>query len=211
MSERRAPRTKKRIACSVTVEQRRHSGIVLDLSATGLFVQTSAKAEPGTRITLELSDPSRPEPLVLQASVARQRVVPARLKTVAHGGMGVRIEQAPEEFFTFVAKLQPDETPPAPPKKEKPAAEPEKPAPEPRVRRSNLARKALISRLRQSRGAAVVAGPDQSFRLRVSQVGGSRSRFVEMTAPSEAEARRRVRHELGEGWKILSCECRGEA
>jgi Tfp pilus assembly protein PilZ len=204
MVDRRAPRRKKRIACALYVEQRRYSGIVLDISATGLFVQTSGKVLPGTLVRLELFDPDRPEPLILQASVARQRVVPVRLKTIAHGGIGVKIEQAPEEFFALVAKLQPADAQTAPPKQEKPA-------PESPVQRSTLARKARASRPQQSHAAGAVAAADMSFRLRVTQVGGSRSRFLDLTAPSEEEARRRVHEELGDGWKILSCECRGES
>jgi hypothetical protein len=42
--------------------------------------------------------------------------------------------------------------------------------------------------------------------VRVSQIGGSRSRSLEVSATSEEEARREAMAASGEGWKILACE-----
>jgi hypothetical protein len=42
--------------------------------------------------------------------------------------------------------------------------------------------------------------------VRVSQIGGSRSRSLEVDAASEEEARREAVVAVGEGWKILACE-----
>jgi hypothetical protein len=40
----------------------------------------------------------------------------------------------------------------------------------------------------------------------VSQIGGSRSRSLEVSAASEEEARREVMAASGKGWRILACE-----
>ena len=43
----RAPRKKKRISCEIISSNSRYTGIVIDISATGLFVQTNVKPAPG--------------------------------------------------------------------------------------------------------------------------------------------------------------------
>ena len=88
MSGRLFERKKRRMPCSVTFDGRKHSGLVLDVSPGGLFVQTSAKAEPGDRLDLNLSIPGEEQMVHMQVEVARKVVVPPRLRTVAHGGIG---------------------------------------------------------------------------------------------------------------------------
>ncbi|HKA13370.1 MAG TPA: hypothetical protein VKH41_00005, partial [Myxococcota bacterium] len=44
------------------------------------------------------------------------------------------------------------------------------------------------------------------FRVHVSQVGGSRSRRVEVAASDEATAGARALEELGSGWRVLRVE-----
>jgi hypothetical protein len=135
--------------------------------------------------------------------VARRKVVPPRLKSVVHAGLGLQIQNAPESYFSFVAQLQPDEEGPAQPAQAaapKQAAPPVKsvpPAKKPDARRSS------------SRGASPSRPPApkrERFRVRVSQIGGSRSRSLEVEATSEDEARREATAACGEGWKILACD-----
>ena len=80
--------------------------MVLDISASGLFVQTNASPAPGTPLRLELRVPGLSEPLEMQAIVARKRIVPPRLRTLLQGGIGIQLENPPEEYFALVAKLQ---------------------------------------------------------------------------------------------------------
>ena len=124
MEKRREIRTKKRLVCTLEVSGHRHSGIVLDVSPRGLFVQTNAKPDAGTEIRAELVLPGVSQPVWLTAVVARQRIVPQRLLSVARGGLGLSISQAPEEYYAFVASFTPGAAPqeltqptgPAPPK-----------------------------------------------------------------------------------------------
>ena len=89
---RTAPRSKNRLPCMLRTEESRHSALVLDVSATGLFVQTSASLNPGTELVVELNPPGR-DALLLKGQVARQKVVPLLLKAVEHGGLGSRVSQ----------------------------------------------------------------------------------------------------------------------
>jgi hypothetical protein len=219
MDRRAATRTKKRLTCTLVIDASRLSGIVLDLSGTGFFVQTSANPVPGTEIGLELDLPGQEERLVLAVRVARRKVVPPRLKSVVHGGLGLEIQNAPEAYYGFVAQLQAGEDGAAPssetPSAVKPAARkasgavaasptestpPRAPSP---ARKLSPARKSGVRRAAPARPGA----PEQKrFRVRVSQTSGSRSRSLDVSAISEAAARREALAACGEGWKILACE-----
>src|SRR5687768_12324548 len=94
-------RKKRRTPCLLTVGYRVHTGLVLDLSPSGLFIQTNAKTMRGERIEMELNV-REDHPLDMVVEVVRTKSVPPRLLTVAQGGIGVRIISAPEEYFTFL-------------------------------------------------------------------------------------------------------------
>jgi len=105
MNKRREPRMKKRIACALWIKGVRQHGIVLDLSSKGLFVQTSAKPAPGEALRIELVLPGQTKTTSLMATVARVRMVPPSLLTVAQGGIGLELQNPPEEYFVFVGKV----------------------------------------------------------------------------------------------------------
>lgn len=112
-------RTRRRMPCDVTIGGRHHNGLVINYSPSGLFIQTSAKAKPGDRLDVQLSLPGISDQLTLQVEVVRKKVVPPQLRTVAGGGLGVRIVRAPEEFYRHLgaaadaAKAGPDGDAPA--------------------------------------------------------------------------------------------------
>ena len=203
MGKQAATRTKKRLTCALVIDGSRLSGIVLDLSANGVFVQTSANPPPGAELGLELEIPGEPERTLLVVRVARKKVVPLRLRSVVHGGLGLQIERAPEAYFGYVAQLQPAEVaeePPAvgaPPANASPAVTvpPKKASPG----RRGGSRRGVPPRV-------PAAAKQERFRVRVSQISGSRSRSLEVSAASEEEARREAMATAGEGWKILACE-----
>jgi hypothetical protein len=101
-----AKRTRRRMACRIGIGGQRFSGVVLDLSSSGLFVQTTAKPRPREFVSVELSVVGQREPGRLEARVARVFVVPAQLLAVAQGGVGLRITNAPESFFALLRKIQ---------------------------------------------------------------------------------------------------------
>ena len=164
--------------CNVTLEGQQHSGLVIDVSPGGLFIQTSAKAQPGDRLDLKLSLPGETQKIPLQVEVVRKVVVPARLLAVAHGGVGVRILNAPEAYYNFMETLgigsDPGES------------------------------KAQSSGAGTSEETpAAGAGPQQSYQVRVKQIKGPRSRVLDLVASSEEDARNQALAELGEGWQVL--------
>jgi hypothetical protein len=198
MNRRGLPRTKMRIACTLHLEESRHSGMVLDVSASGLFVQTNASPAPGTPLHLELRVPGLSEPIEMQATVARKRIVPPRLRTLLKGGIGIQLENPPEEYFALVAKLQ------APEAAGSKSSEEAKPSEKPSDASHNKPAERTEKRPR--------AKPKlTSFRVKLGQVGGDGSRNLVIRASDEDEARRRAILDVGDGWKVLSCEPKNPA
>jgi hypothetical protein len=105
MDKRREARTKKRLGCALFIKGVRQHGIVLDVSSKGLFVQTNAKPAPGDSVRIELTLPGQTRVTTLEATVARVRIVPPQLLSVAQGGIGFLLQNPPEEYFVFVGKL----------------------------------------------------------------------------------------------------------
>jgi Tfp pilus assembly protein PilZ len=170
---RKVERTRKRMACQLVHGRQRFSGVVLDVSASGLFVQTKAKPGLGEAVSVEIAIPGEREPIRLETSVARVHVVPAQLVTVAQGGVGLRILNAPEPYFQLIGSLQPGRG----------------------AHASGAAADAA--------SADVPAQPRPSYRVRATQVGGARSRTLQIGAESPEEAARLACAELGDGWKVL--------
>jgi len=159
-------RKKRRIPCQLWVGEREHSAMILDLSESGLFVQTHAKTQRGDRLRLQF--PHEDALIELEVEVVRSLHVPQNLITAAKGGIGVRIVSAPEEYYEMITGLGISE-------RAKPVFE-----------------------FERARGLR--------FRVHVSQVGGSRSRRVEVAASDEATAGARALEELGSGWRVLRVE-----
>jgi hypothetical protein len=192
------------MTCRVHADGRQHNGIVLDVSGSGLFIQTSAKLSPGARVDIDLSLPD--DTARMQVEVVRRKQVPAQLLTVAQGGIGVRILTAPEGYYRFLHDLQEKEREAqrqaaqaaetetakpraaAPPQKPaaapKPAAPPRPAAPPPKPPEKPLPR----------------------FRVRVCQTQGARSRVIDVAASNADAASRQVLGELGEEWKLLKVD-----
>jgi len=172
--------------CELHVGRRTHSGLVLDLSPSGLFIQTNAKTTPGQAIEILLST-GKGEPLPLQVEVVRKKVVPPRLLTVTGGGVGVRILNAGEAYFSFLSELGLDRRAAA---RDAGAAGagPALAAPEPEA--SPPSETASAAR----------------YRVRIKQMSGPRSRSIEVDAADADAASALALEEMGEGWKVLGVE-----
>ena len=103
MRSRVDPRFKKRMSCKLKQEQRTYAGMVLDVSRTGLFVQTSAGAKPGDEVEVLLGSREQAAPVALTAEVVWQRKVPPQLRVVVEGGVGLKIRYAPELYYALLA------------------------------------------------------------------------------------------------------------
>ena len=104
VSDRGEQRFKKRMSCKVRVGQRDHSGIVLDVSRKGLFVQTTAAASVGDRVEVLLSQSEAGSAIKLEAGVRWLRRVPAQLRSVTQAGIGLQISHAEEGYYTLLAQ-----------------------------------------------------------------------------------------------------------
>ena len=97
-------RYRKRLPCRLEVPNGAYSGMVLNLSRGGLFVQTSAAASPGEAVHVDLSLADA-DAIGLDARVVWRRVVAPHLRSVSAGGMGVHIQYAHDAYFGLVAQL----------------------------------------------------------------------------------------------------------
>jgi Tfp pilus assembly protein PilZ len=104
MDPRAEPRFKKRMPCKLRRNQIMFHGLVLDVSRTGLFVQSSAAAKVGDEIEVALSRRERETTIELIAEVVWQRKAPQQLRSVVEGGLGLKICYAPEPYYTLLAE-----------------------------------------------------------------------------------------------------------
>ena len=100
-----APRFRKRIRCKLSRTRSTFSGLVLDLSRTGLFVQTRAAAKPGNEVEVRHARREPEAPIELDARVVWHRKVPSQLRSVAEGGFGLQILYAPEPYYALLAEV----------------------------------------------------------------------------------------------------------
>ncbi len=171
------------MTCGLTIEGRHYSGFVLDISPNGLYVQTSARPSPGTAVDVELGLPTRKEPLRMRAKVARQKLVPPELLSVAQGGIGLRVDEPPKAFTEYYFSIAPPESYAETPAR---SGRPRKPADD-------------------QQPPAEVREPPR-YRVRVSQLSGPRSRTIIVACDTVEEAQRQALAETGEGWKVLATE-----
>ena len=90
--KRRAARQARKISCEVWVRGTRHTGVVKDISRGGLFVETPAKAAPGTTITLVFHAGQSWTEIRVAGRVVRADRVQLHLAEKA-GGIGVEVTQ----------------------------------------------------------------------------------------------------------------------
>ena len=88
------------VPCRLWIGKSSYSGVVLNLSRKGMFVQTCAAMSAGDPIDLKL----RGE-IDVQAQVVWRRRVPPALRNSAEGGVGVRIVGAPEDYYQLLVEV----------------------------------------------------------------------------------------------------------
>jgi hypothetical protein len=101
------PRVRKRMPCEVSIGGARHQGFVLNVSRGGLYVQTSAGAEVGDVVGVDLSPPAAGTSIPLEARVVWRRVQRGRAFGVNEGGMGLCIQSAPSAYDALLDDLLP--------------------------------------------------------------------------------------------------------
>jgi hypothetical protein len=167
-----AKRAKRRFTCELMVDGQRSTGIILDVSESGIFVQTATRIAPNTRVDVMITGQRNVPDMQLRAVVARQKRTDPRLVSVNAGGLGLKILDAPPSYYEHMVVREEGVAAPRP------------------ARRS-------------ARKTAAPAEAGKRFTVRVSQVEGTRTRNLEVTAASPEAARKTALDELGEGWEIL--------
>lgn len=164
------------MACEIETDGRQQRAIVLDLSRTGLFVQTSARLAPGTTVEVRLAAEERREPILVRATVARQKAVPSNLTSVAQGGVGLQILDAPRAYYELIGERPP------------------------------LPGRAAGEATPGSTETAAPPDGRPLFRVRVKQSDGPRSRILEVFEESAERACAAALAQVGTGWEALGAE-----
>ena len=101
MNRRDGQRIKRRIPCEFDYEGNPQAGIVVDLSARGVFLQTELIIDPGNDLLLRLR-PERPPEVAVRGRVVRRRFTPAVLASMIRRGVGVRLVDVPPAYFELL-------------------------------------------------------------------------------------------------------------
>jgi len=80
------------------------TGFTEDISPTGIFVRSTYIPKIAAALTLQLLLPGGRK-LQLRGTVVRSQRVPQNLRAVVPSGFGVRLNEAPEEYFQLLANL----------------------------------------------------------------------------------------------------------
>ncbi len=80
-------------------------GKAANVSPTGLFVATDNREPAGVPVTIDVAFPG-PEVVRLRGVIAWARHQPRQFQWVSENGFGVKIEEAPEEWFKRIADVQ---------------------------------------------------------------------------------------------------------
>lgn len=167
-------RFKKRLPCQVKIGAREHEGWIVNLSRSGMYVQTGAVAGPGEVVEVALQAPIASPDLLLRSRVVWKRLVPPHLRNVMVGGIGVQIHQAPESYYSLIEAVE-------------------------RLY-SQVPRAVRAHRVRE--GNPEPPETRMRFTIRLQRVGGLRTRTLEVDAESESDARRSALDLVGPDWSI---------
>jgi hypothetical protein len=80
------------------------TGFTQDISPTGIFVRSTHIPERGLVVSFKLLLPEGRR-LRVRGTVVRSYRVPANLTRYIASGFGVRLDEAPEEYFQLLARL----------------------------------------------------------------------------------------------------------
>lgn len=212
MDKRRHKRYKRRLTVDLDLGGQCLRAFVIDLSSSGMFVQTNQSISPGTVVAVRFAPTSTNPMMIVRAVVARRRAVPAHLRAIAASGLGLEILEAPPEYQSVV--LPPLEAVARGEKGAGPTASPLAPG------TKKTSPPATPSTRTASRPAPVAAPPVapaatppaesepalRRFKVFATHSGGMRSRTLTIESKNEALARGHALVKLGEEWEIVRIE-----
>ncbi len=80
------------------------TGFTQDVSPTGIFIRSTHIPEVGQIVSLKILLPGR-QKLWVRGTVVRSYLAPANLRQFIPSGYGIRLKEAPEEYFQLLARL----------------------------------------------------------------------------------------------------------
>ena len=92
-----------RIPCEFTYGGSKLAGIVTDISARGIFVETSNRVPLGTEVSFVLRDPRGS--FELRGRVVRERRSHRSARHIRASGLGIQLDVVPEPFFRLLVEL----------------------------------------------------------------------------------------------------------
>jgi hypothetical protein len=92
-----------RIPCEFSYGGAKLAGIVTDISARGIFVETSNRIPTGTELCLVLRDPRGS--FEVTGQVMRERRSHRSARHVRASGLGIQLAVVPEPFFRLLLEL----------------------------------------------------------------------------------------------------------
>ncbi len=102
---RQFERMRFRASCEFRVEGgRRHTGLVADVSARGLYILSSIVPEANQRIEVTVRSEGLADAAVI-GRVSRVRKSHRSAKIVIESGFSVQVDSAPEDFFRLLMEL----------------------------------------------------------------------------------------------------------
>ncbi len=219
MDKRRHRRYKRRLTVDLDLGGQFLRAFIIDLSSSGMFIQTNQSINPGTVVAVRFAPTSTNPMIIVRAVVARRRAVPAHLRAIAASGLGLEVLEAPPEYQSVVLppleaatrseKGAASATAPvaASAKKTPPRSAPSPAAPSPSAApsASSASKSAAVS---PTTPAAVPAPAAEEASLRrfkvfATQIGGTRSRTITIESKNGTLARGHALVKLGGDWEIL--------
>jgi hypothetical protein len=97
-------RVRQEFPCTLLVHGSRHRGLVQDVSAGGLFVETPIELPLGADAIVSFRTPEGRR-FVLEASVPRRRQTALSVRSNSSGGVGLRIQDPTEAYLRWVEGL----------------------------------------------------------------------------------------------------------
>jgi hypothetical protein len=183
LRERRgAPRYRCRLRCALRAGRRSDDALVLDVSLSGLLVQTAIGFGQGDHVDVEIEGGVRIKALAWHTRLVRRE-----------GGesfrVGMMLSEVGPEYEAFVKRIASAG-----------------PAPRAQARQEPQAAEAPPAREAVRPARALPPMPTRRsswWRLRIKQVDGPRMRVVTLSAESKEQAIAQSLAELGEGWEIV--------
>lgn len=119
---RRFRRRKLRLPCEICVGSQQHRSLITDVTPISLFVQSAARIEVGTAVTVRIEARADFPEIVCPARVVRVRRTSGPLARVIHPGLGLELLERSPGLESLALDLPPPG--PAPDRPERPVRDP---------------------------------------------------------------------------------------